>query len=430
MNKKNFGLSGLLLPVLVLILGLTTITDGNPNNNSVSWAKLKIFTETWLNNSGTSNGSRTYANLGPSRRVGFVDFALWAQNWSTQKGYTIAYDPYQDVDWAWWYRALAQHHDHVGRLSLDRIKAYDEAGYNVIVPLDYAGKKSGGSAYCDYRLWPVHQFLSGFNSDQEVLATLNNIRLFIPSMEEIGRHHITSPFLTTYIELWEPDYYETKQQWQYETSQQCIDLINQYGGMAIIAHPTENIDYYMQLQNYKGVEIVNAHYYRMLILEQEYPAQPGYNVHFQAVWDHLLTHKDTKIWGFAVNDWWGPWRNSNEAYIDSGKIMVMVPAYNMDDYRNSLEKGCFFAIHDFGQPRQNKGRYPMVAAIISGDRSITIYTDGVVSWIANGERIAEGNFINLMEFPPETDYKYVRAEISNAYGTVFTQPWTLTVVSE
>jgi len=200
--------------------------------------------------------------------------------------------------------------------------------------------------------------------------------------------------------------------------------------MAIIAHPTESIDTYMKLENYKGIEIVNARYYQMWILRQEYPYQPNYIEHFQAVWDHLLTYKDTKIWGFAVNDWYGPWKNSDESYIDCGKIMVMLPAYSMAEYRNSLEKGCFFAIHDWGQPRQNKGRYPMVAAIISGDHSITIYTEGVVSWIANGERIAEGNFINLMEFPPEKDYKYVRAEIGNAYGTVFTQPWTLTLQPE
>jgi len=316
----------------------------------------------------------------------------------------------------------------MGRLSLDRIMAYDEAGYNVIVPMDYAGKKSGGTAYCDYRLWPVHQFLSGFHSDQEALATLNNIRLFIPSMEEIGCHHVTSPFLTTYIGLWEPDYYAVKESWHYETSQQCIDLINQYGGMAIIAHPTENVSFYMELENYKGIEIVNAHYYRMWILQQEYPYQPNYIEHFQAVWDHLLTHKDTRIWGFAVNDWWGPWRNSDDPYIDSGKILVLLPAYTMAEYRNSLEKGCFFAIHDWGQPRQNKGRYPIVAAIVASDHSITIYTDDVVNWIANGQKIAEGSYINLLEFPSENDYKYVRAEISNAYGTVFTQPWTLALL--
>jgi hypothetical protein len=244
-------------------------------------------------------------------------------------------------------------------------------------------------------------------------------------MEEIGCHHITSPFLTTYIELWEPAYCGTKKPWHYENTQQCIDLINQYGGLALIAHPTENVNYYLNLRNYKGIEIFNAHYYRSWLLGQ---SSINFNEHFQAVWDQLLINKDTKIWGFAVNDWWGPWNNSNEAFIDSGKILMMLPAYSLADYRNSLEKGCFFAICDRGTPKQNKNRYPVIAEITVTDHSINITTDGQVTWIANGRIIAQGAFLNLLEYPPDTDYKYVRAEISNSYGTVFTQPWTLNFV--
>ena len=427
MKRKTHGL---LLPVLALLLVLAAITQGEPNNNiSISWSDFASFAQNWLNSN--DSGGDYQAASGPdfTQNVDFVEFALWAQNWSKPKTYAIKYNPYKNVDWYFTHRALAQHHDHMGRLSLDRITAYDEAGYDVIVPLDYAGKKSGGTDYCDYRLWPVHQFLSGFNSDQEVLSTLNNIKLFIPSMEEIGCHHITSPFLTTYIGLWEPDYDTTKQPWHYETSQQCINLINQYGAMAIIAHPTENVNFYMDLTNYKGIEIVNAHYYRMWVLQQEYPYQTNYNEHFQNVWDYLLTNKDTKIWGFAVNDWWGPWRDSDESYVDSGKILVMLAAYNTAEYRNSLEKGSFFAIHDWGQGRQNKNRYPIITSITTSDYSITVNTDGLVSWIANGEKIAEGSQINLLDLSPEWDYKYVRAEISNAYGTVYTQPWTLVLLN-
>jgi len=430
MNKKNIGLSGLLLPVLVLLLGSNAITAGKPNNNSVNWAGLRILTNGWLSNNCSPESCYAGYDYDCNNNIDFVDFALWSKYQLMEKVYTIAYDPYRDVDWYWWNRALAQHHDHMGRLSLDRIRAYDQAGYNVIVSLDYAGKKSRGSACCNYRLWPVYKYLAGFNSDQQVLAALKNIRLFIPAMEEIGCYHITSPFLTTYIELWEPAYSPTKQQWHYQNTQQCIDLINRYGGIAIIAHPIASMDSYMNLENYKGIEIVNANYYRSWILGQQYPNQPNYIEYFQAVWDYLLTYKNTRIWGFAVNDWWGPWNNVNGAYIDSGKIMVMLPVYSLAEYRNSLEKGCFFAIHDWAYGRQNKGRYPMVAAITVTDHSITIYTDGQVSWIANGQRIAQGNSINLTEFPPETGYKYVRAEISNAYGTVFTQPWTITVVPE
>ncbi len=425
MNKKGLHLLGLLLPALALILGPITDTNGEPqNNNYIAWPELQTFSDNWLKNIVSEDDSYMLADLDSSRGVDFADFALWAQSWLKEKTNLIAYNPYEGVDWFGWHRALAQHHDHMGRLSIDRIRAYDRAGYNVIVPLDYAGKRSGGTAYCTYRLWPVYRYLSGFNSDQEVLATLGNIRLFVPSMEEIGCHHITSPFSTTYIELWEPAYCGIRQPWHYQTSQQCIDLINQYGGMAIIAHPTENANYYLNLQNYKGIEIVNAHYYRLWLLGQ---SQLNYNEHFQAVWDQLLTNKDTKIWGFAVNDWWGPWNNINDAYIDSGKIMVMLPAYSLPDYRHSLEKGCFFAIHDCGVGKQNKGKYPVIAEIEVTNDTININTNGQVTWIANGQIIAQGNSIDLTEYERQTGYKYVRAEISNSYGTVFTQPWTLTL---
>jgi hypothetical protein len=428
MNKKIIGLACLLLPACALIFGINANTSGEPQKTgSVKWSELKNFTGKWLIHKHPEDGSFSGSDFDNTYNVDFADFAIWANYWQTNKIYAIAYNPYSGVDWYGWYRALAQHHDHMGRLSLDRIKGYDQAGYNVIVPFDYAGKKSGGTDFCDYRLWPVYKYLSGFNSDEEVLATLSNIKLFVPSMEEIGCHHITSPFLTTYIELWEPDYCGTRQPWHYETSQQCIDLINQYGGMAIIAHPTENVNYYLNLQNYRGIEIVNAHYYRLWFLGQ---SQLDYNEHFQAVWDDLLTNKDTKIWGFAVNDWWGPWNNSDEAFIDSGKILVMIPSYNMADYRNSLEKGSFFAIHDRGAGKQNKGKYPIISSIIVSNHSITIYTDGQVSWTANGQIIAQGDSIDLAECPPDLGLKYIRAEISNAYGTVFTQPWTLMLIPE
>ena|GEM_PF-3346966 len=108
-------------------------------------------------------------------------------------------------------------------------------------------------------------------------------RLFVPGMEETGCDHVTSTFLTTYIELWELQYCPTKQPWQYETTQECIDLINQYGGLAIIAHPTARAGFYKDLNNYKGIEIFNANYYQRSLLKQEYPNEPDNLRHFLAV---------------------------------------------------------------------------------------------------------------------------------------------------
>jgi hypothetical protein len=438
--------------LLVLSLHAVIATIGAPDaleaklapGQLVCWPDLGSFSKRRLSDVWAADSWDGDANFDSRSRVDFFDFALWTQLWfgqsdrqdsadlslstqssSVKKTYIVSYDPYADVDWSRWHRALAQHHDHMGRLSLDRIRAYDNAGYSVIVPLDYAGKRSRGKTYCDYRLWPVYKYLAGFNSDQEVLAALNNIKLFVPSMEEIGCDHVTSPFLTTYIELWEPEYCPTKQQWHYETTQECIDLINQYGGLAIIAHPTARAGLYAELNNYKGIEIFNAFYYQKWLAEREYPGSFNYIEHFKAVWDFLLTNKDTKIWGFAVNDWYGPWKNADESYSDSGKIMVMIPAYTLADYRGSIEKGCFFAIHDWGKAKVNKGKYPAVAGITVSGQSISIDTNGTVSWIANGQKIAEGNSLDLSQVAPTEAYKYIRAEISNDYGTAYTQPWSI-----
>jgi hypothetical protein len=445
MKRQGFVFLVLVLYTLIWTVCAPDATHGgSPPGNRVGWPDLGSFSKRWLSDRWATDGWDGDADFDGSYRVDFFDFALWAQLWSAEayyvdvpalplsaplssveRTYVVNYDPYADVDWNHWYRALAQHHDHMGRLLLDRIRAYDEAGYNVIVPLDYAGKGSGWPTYCNHRLWPVYKYLRGFDSDEQVLAALNNIKLFVPGMEEIGCHHVTSPFLTTYIELWEPEHCPTKQPWQYETTQECIDLINQYGGLAIIAHPTARAGLYKDLSNYKGIEIFNAYYYQRSLLKQEYPNEPDNIGHFQSVWDFLLMYKDARIWGFAVNDWFGPWKDPGESYSDSGKILVMIPAYTLTDYRSSIEKGCFFAVQDWGQGKPNKNKYPVIAEIKAAGSSITIDTDGDIIWIANGEKVAQGNAINLTELPPEKGYKYVRAEVSNAYGTVYTQPWSI-----
>jgi len=445
MKKHAFVVSVLLLYALIATIVAPDVLRAKfAPGTFLGWPELHSLSNRWLSDGRAADSWDGDADFDGSRTVDFLDFALWAQFWSAEahhvdvpdlplsaplpsveRTYVVNYDPYADVDWNHWYRALAQHHDHIGRLSLDRIRAYDEAGYNVIIALDYAGKRSRGTLYCDYRLWPVYRYLPGFNSDEQVLAALNNIKLFVPGMEDIGCYHVTSPFLTTYIELWEPEHCPTKQPWQYETTQECIDLINQYGGLAIIAHPTARAGLYMELNRFKGVEIFNAYYYQRSLLKQEYPNEPDNIGHFQAVWDFLLMYKDTKIWGFAVNDWFGPWKDPGESYSDSGKILVMIPTYTLADYRSSIEKGCFFAVQDWGQGKPNKNKYPVIAGIKAAGSSITVDTDGDVTWIANGEKVSQGNAINLTELPPEKGYKYVRAEVSNACGTVYTQPWSI-----
>jgi hypothetical protein len=54
--------------------------------------------------------------------------------------------------------------------------------------------------------------------------------------------------------------------------------------------------------------------------------------------------------------------------------------------------------------------------------------EGIVNWITNNKKIAEGSSIDLKKLPLSMNYKYVRAEITNGYGTVFTQPWCVAIL--
>ena len=79
------------------------------------------------------------------------------------------------------------------------------------------------------RFWPPEQWLS-----EGLLNSFENIKFLIPNAEEHGPIHLTSPFLTTYIEHWNPVKDPQKQPYHYQTRQEAIDLIDFYDGLAIV----------------------------------------------------------------------------------------------------------------------------------------------------------------------------------------------------
>jgi hypothetical protein len=242
-------------------------------------------------------------------------------------------------------------------------------------------------------------------------------------MEEVGRHHMTSPFLTTYIELFERKFGGWKSKIQYASDQELIDRIRQFGGFPIIAHPTNEFDFYQSLDHFGGVEIYSA--FSMYYFEiGEYDTDQ--NEHFVEIWDNLLTHKSTRIFGYAVNDWHGPFnkelRDSHPDIYDSGKTLVMLKDFTLADYRRSLEMGAFFAIKDLGR---EKGHIPKVSQISVSDSTINITAlNGRVEWIFCGDVLHEGASFALDPLP--ISINYVRAEVRNVHGIVYVQPFSLT----
>lgn len=333
----------------------------------------------------------------------------------------VLYNPYQDVDWTTDHRCLTQLHDHVYTYE-PYYRAYDQAGYNAVSVLHYSGVMGTyqGSAWHERR-WPLTAYMPNYSSDQAFLNTCQNLKILIPNAEEVGYDHITSPFLTTYIAKWEPEYYAQREPWHYESSQECLNLISQYGGLGFIAHPwgLPTPSYYLQFQNYRGIEVYSAY----ATYFQNYGGGPNLNARLQSVWDALLVQKSTKIWGTAVNDWYGPNWAPGSAYPDawnSGKTIVMIKEWSLPDLRESVDRGAFLAVRDIGLV---KNQYPVIDTINVGNGHIVIATAGTVRWISDGAVVGQGPDLNLSVLPYTAHY--VRAEVDNEYGTVFVQPFTL-----
>ena len=342
---------------------------------------------------------------------------------NTNCAFKVSYNPYEVVDWTSWQRCLSQQHDHTS-VTESRIRAYDEAGYQAVPLMHYSGVQSLEYTSRE-RLWPLSEFLKEYPSDEAFLETTQNLKFFIPSMEEVGRHHMTSPFLTTYLELWERNFSPNRQVWNYFSNQNLIDKIIQFGGLPIIAHPTEKLGFYRKLNNFNAIEIYNAFFdYRFRTGE----FRRDQNQHFLEVWDDLLTYKSTKIFGYAVNDWYGPYnlevKESHPQTYDSGKTLVMLETYSLESYRRSLEAGAFFAIKDHGF---EKGLYPQINKIEVDEQSITLeVTDGEVNWSFCGEVIQQGLSFDLSHLPHNLNY--IRAEVVNENSTIYIQPFSLTEV--
>ena len=324
--------------------------------------------------------------------------------------------PYADVAWSAALRLKAQHHDHVG-FNETKIRAYDAAGYNVVVLLDYSGNPLMPQAV-RRRLWPVKSVLS-----DSFVASMRNVRLFVPGGEEIGDEnlHVTSPFLATYIQRWDPAAGARKPD-EYETPTELRDLINGNGGLAILAHPWhEHLDP-AWTSRFKGMEIYNAFgavFFRKPVTEF---MKTDRNAVMLAAWDKALALNSSVV-GVAVNDHFGPLPDFpiDDDLRDSGKIIVLADDSSSEAYRRAFERGAVLAIKDLGT---TKDRYPTVSRIVSSGSEVTIDTDGSVRWIAMGEVVGTGPRFQVSALAPGATY--LRAEIRNSDGSVvFTQAFAI-----
>jgi hypothetical protein len=335
-------------------------------------------------------------------------------------GLVVTYNPYSKVVFAQTPRLLAQHHDHAG-VTLAKLQAYDEAGYNVLSLQDYSGNPRLSYAWTARR-WPPDKWLP-----KDFMAALKNLELFLPNAEEVGiaELHVTSTFVQKYIES-APDVPTPPEPWQYKTGTELIRLVSSSGGVPCLAHPFEPLldTNYWSGQSLPCIEVYTAYAEGLKEQGQPYFTARDRNEVLRANWDRLL-RENPRTLGIAVNDHFGPdtprFVKLSPQTRDSGKVLVFAATVDLPAYEDAFRRGAFFAITDRGEV---KGNFPFVREIVVFDESIWIDTDGDVKWFTNFGQVVSGNLLLQADLREGTTY--ARAEISNAEGSVvYTQAFSI-----
>ncbi len=253
---------------------------------------------------------------------------------------------------------------------------------------------------------------------------------------ELSRHHHTLSLfsdLTTPTSDWET----------------AIHQVGEAGGLAVICHPAMHwrswsiasggseeegsvpdavVERYAQLYrtypHLVGTEVSNGT--RPL---NEYPLD-------RELWDDLLMKlmPERPVWGFAVDDMHGM------THLGRDWISVVTGELSEQAVRDAITGGTFFAstirLHPSGN--QSVGATPIVHRVdhdaahgvitLSATHAGAPLPDDAYQWIADGEVVHVGPSLDYQNTPGINNY--VRAEITGAGGTTFTNPFGFTSPGE
>lgn len=170
------------------------------------------------------------------------------------------------------------------------------------------------------------------------------------------------------------------------------------------------------------------------------------------MWDNILMElmpEGRNVWGFSNDD-----THSLNATGYAFNMMLM-PELTIEETREAMENGTFYAVSRISRIDGINATYPDGTDVRGSGNSSTLYMleqatpslsnivvdqdensiaiEGadydLVEWIADGEVIATGNFIDLNDYQDKVG-SYVRAELKSDTGIAFTQPFGVTEETE
>ena len=398
-----------------------------------------------------------------------------------QIDYTVI-NPYEDVNWESWgqYRANLHTHSTVsdGRETLATMVEYHyELGYDVLAMTDHG---TIDRSWVDINTNPGITFIMNLNRGTPDLAGLTQGRYNqISSGSDrggrgmtrvpFGIEHNAAAFNNTHVNSffcdWADGYLGGTSYYNH-----ILRGVENSGGISVINHPgaytnardydydeaysTDNTHFnyiikkftkmFLDYESCVGMEIINKNDSR--------------TKNDRKFWDVLLanvTPTGRNIFGFGNSD------AHNLGACDTNWQVMLMPENNVKNIRTCLEKGAFFAAsHNIkntfevarleaetglsiadengewllGNSPDENGNYPRqqpkpeVTNIVVDNNADTIEISAenhaVIHWIADGQVIQVGGFLDLNEHSDEIG-NYVRAEIWGPGAILYSQPFIL-----
>jgi hypothetical protein len=314
-------------------------------------------------------------------------------------------NPYADVDFAAFGQYKAGLHNHTarsdGRASVEEmLESAHEQGYDIF-------------AFTDHDVLFARRHAERL-TEEETFGML----ILTDTVEH------TRSVYNDHINSYRSDYINTAAEGDdLERLHEILAGVEESGGISFINHPDRSVyefgyldtDKYVDLfhtfDGLLGLEIINRLY-----------DEDGFNI---LLWDAVLseTMPERAVWGFSNDD------AHNIMHVGFSYNIMLLPERSEDAVYAAMQSGAFYAVARFEGDYElgvNNARTPRIADISVCEESHTITITAAdydeIIWIADGEPVASGEVFDVSVHLEEIG-GYVRAELRNAAGVAYVQPF-------
>ena len=306
----------------------------------------------------------------------------------------LSSNPYVGIDWGAIDRYKTCLHAHTTQSDGDYsvaevIKKYHEKDYKILSITDH--DNISNAVIYPWTRYPKE----GYTVDPEALGMLA-----VKGIELSNIDHIGSYFNDVILQT---------------SEEQALTDTQNSGGLSVFNHPGRYgrapewyTDFYKKYSSLVGMEVYNQ--------KDRYPKD-------RVMWDNVnaLTMPGKTVWGLAGDD-----MHTSSHIYRCYQIMLM-PELTEQSFRKSFNSGAFYFCYE--PEGSGDGLAPRINRVEATGTAITLDCSdySVINWITEGSETAgHGEKFNFSKRPE----KFVRAEIVNARGKTYTQPFGLTQTEE